>query len=333
MRALPLLAILAACDSSTTSETDTDAPVPDGKHWSLVAEGLPGGVMLGAHNDGGTMIIAGGHLDGAGGTLWRYDGDTLCVEENAAEDTLWWIHGARDGEWYAVGPSGIVLHSKDGIRTREDLPTGHTLFGVWDDGTDVWAVGGDVLDTQLGQVWRRETGGTWALVEDGLPGLMFKVWEDWYVGNGIARVWDGGALVDRTPPEAPRLLTVRGRGPDDVFAVGGLTTARFVHWDGSGWSSPELDPRCVGQPLNGVWTAPGDDVYVAGNFGTAARWDGAAWDCAEVPLTADHFHAAWTYGDDVFALGGDLFRTGDNHATMARYGTGALTIEQTPPCP
>jgi hypothetical protein len=30
---------------------------------------------------------------------------------------LWWIRRPRDGEWYAIGFAGRILHSVDRVRT------------------------------------------------------------------------------------------------------------------------------------------------------------------------------------------------------------------------
>ena len=69
------------------------------------------------------------------------------------------------------------------------------------------------------------------------------------------------------------------------------------------------------------WTERTDRlIWIAGAFGTAAAWDGAAWSFASPPVTTDHFHAAWRHGDEVLFVGGNLFNLGGNHATIAAYG-------------
>ncbi|MDP6946973.1 MAG: hypothetical protein QF464_22680, partial [Myxococcota bacterium] len=119
-----------------------------------MADAIPQGVLLSAWTDSDELMMVGGEL-GSTGIIARYDGVSLTVEDEVTDGALWWIHGPRDGEWYAVGEGGIILHSVDGERTREDVDTEATLFGVYAIGERVWAVGGDVA-TSSGEIWLRQ---------------------------------------------------------------------------------------------------------------------------------------------------------------------------------
>jgi hypothetical protein len=218
-----------------------------------------------------------------------------------------------------VGEQGLVWHVLGDEVIDETLPTSAKLFGVHDDGTSVWAVGGD-LNTGEGEVWRRDAG-TWALLAT-TPGLAFKVWRGWVVGDGFVWQFDGDAPIDRTPASAPRLTTVTGRGDDDVWVVGGLQTPELWHYDGSTWSQPALDPACTGGALNGVVVDDDGTVWVSGMYGVAASLRDGVWDCHQPPLTIDHFHAVARHGDDVLALGGDFLSQGTQHGAVVRYGVG-----------
>ncbi len=232
--------------------------------------------------------------------------------------------------WYAVGALGTIIHGHDGVRDVESVPTQASLFGVWATEDAVYAVGADVIDTQRGELWiRRE--GAWSLAAT-TPAPLFKVWEDHVVGKGGAYRIVDDALVDITPPEQPHLTTVRGRSPEDVWAVGGVSQPEVWHFDGALWTRATFDPLCSTMGLNGVWTAPDEDVWVAGAFGTMARFDGESWECVSPPLTFDHFHAVWKSGDDVWWAGGNLFDAGNNHGTIGRYGEGDLALA-TVTCP
>ncbi len=303
-----LLVAIAGCGGAPVEE-----PRPT---FTLVADGIAAGPLLAAWSDGDALRMVGGRPGGDDGVIARYEGGALDVETGVADRTLWWIHGPRAGEWYAVGEGGRIVHETDGVRVREDLPTTATLFGVWAGGDEVWAVGGTVdAEGTTGEIWvRRE--GVWTAFAMDLPGAVFKVWEGWFVGDGHAwRIVDG-ALVEVGPGE--RLVTVRGRGEDDVWAVGGLAAPLVTRWDGAAWA--EVDAEVLGQPLSGLWTAAGDDVYVAGNFGTAAILRGSTWEVPSVPPTDAHLHAVWRHGDDVFWVGGDLYGERDGTGAIVRYG-------------
>lgn len=311
-------------DTSTRSDSGSDDTGSTADGWSVMADGIGKGVLLSAWSNGDTVLFVGGDMDGGPGVLVRYDGESLCTENNVAERALWWIHGPRAGEWYAVGEAGVVVHSVDGVRTRMDIETEATLFGVWATDDAVIAVGGHAADN-IGEIWRHD-GTEWTALATGLPGTAFKVSGEWIVGMDILYQIDGSTLTEHPP--MGRLLTVRARAEDDVWAVGGFTSSLVVHWDGTEWT--EQVSLGVGQPLNGVWTAPGEDVWVAGNFGTTVSWDGAQWNMPEWPVSSEHFHSVWGHGDELLWAGGNLFSGGNNYGTIARYGSGHKSLEATP---
>jgi hypothetical protein len=311
-----VIGLLAAC-----TEPAPPGSEPQGALFAVLEDRIEGGTLLGAWSDGEQMRMVGGQLDldGTGaGSLATWDGQRVSAEPDAAPATLWWIHGPRPGEWYAVGAHGVVLHEVDGERADESVPTDATLFGVWaaQDGR-VWAVGGDVR-AGTGEVWLREQG-AWRALHTALPGTLFKIWEDLVVGDGVAYRLEGEDLVPLALPSGEKLLTLRGRAPDDVYAVGGTSSPVLLRWDGLAWSDIPVDLQCTSQPLNGVWTAPGQDVWLAGNAGAMIRYDGAAFSCEVPPVTWEHFHAAWGHQGEVLFVGGNLFSPGDNYGTLGGY--------------
>ena len=294
--------------------------------WSTVVEEIEGGVVLSAWSDGDTLRFVGGDLGGGHGLMLHLVDGEICLEPGVTERALWWIDGAATGDFYAVGEAGTVLHEVDGVRTREDVPTDATLFGVWvdrDDGT-VWVAGGVVgSGKNRGEIWRKESGGGWVAISTELPGVLFKVWNGWFVGQDYVHHWQGGVLEDIEVGE--RLLTVRGRSADDVWAVGGLTSPTVLHWAGEGWAP--ADSTGLNQVLNGIWTDEGEDIWVAGNYGTTAHWDGSTWVQPELPLSLEHLHGVHKHGDDVFFMGGNLFSPGSNRGVILRHSEGGAPID------
>lgn len=318
-----LLPLFLACTPSADIDpgTDTDESFGD-PDWSLVAGPFGDGVLLGAWSDGDTLLAVGGAMADDTATLVRYRDGQLCAEPSPADAVLWWIHGPREGEWYAVGERGTILHSVDGERVREDVPTEATLFGVYATQGEVWAVGGDVME-ERGEIWRRRDG-TWEPFDTDLPGVVFKVWRSWFVGAGIAYRLEDDALVAHPPPDGETLTTVRGRSEeDDVYAVGGIGV--MVHWDGASWTRIETP---FGQPLNGVWTAPDEDVWVSGAYGSQGRYDGS-WTYPEWPVTGEHYHAVWPHQGEFLFLGGNLFSSSGHYAVVGRFGPAEALQEPT----
>lgn len=328
---LPAALLLVACPTDDTDDTDGgDEP------FAEAVDGLPNGVGLGAWSVGDDMLIAGGTLSaapgdepGAPGRIVRVtpadDGTSSACVAYEAPRTLWWIHGdaADPDEWYAVGERGLILHhpagSGDDPPVDESVTTDAIFYGVWV-GDTVTAVGGDPFNSMTGEVWQRGDDGTWTLLAGNLPGVAFKIWEDWIVGDGVAWRLEGDTLVGHHPPGGERLTTVRGRGPDDVYAVGGVSAPTMMHWDGSAWSDFDIDVVCAGGGLNGVYTAPGEDISIAGFFGTAASFDGSEWRCEPEPLTFDHYHATWRHQGESWFLGGNLLTGGGENLSLAWTG-------------
>ena len=315
-----VLALMLACsdkleDTQETIETGLSAP-----GWSLLADEVGEGVLLSAYSAGEELLAVGGALGGSGpGVLARWDGETLCTETLVEDAALWWIHGPSESEWYAVGERGTVVHTVDGVVTREDVNTSYTLYGVWADEAGVWVVGGDVNEG-TGRVWQQTEDG-WESVLETTDGVIFKVWDRWVVGDSVA--WfrlEDGTFEERLPEQ--RLLTVRGASQERVWAVGGTTSSVVLSWSEGAWKS--LDTAGLSAPLNGIWTDLGQHVWVAGMIGTQGYSDdgGESWTIPDFPLTSHHFHAVWKHQDEVLFLGGNLMSAGGPwFGTIGRWGT------------
>jgi len=146
-------------------------------------------------------------------------------------------------------------------------------------------------------VVRHYDGTTWSDVPDvGIDGeLLFKVWglsadDVWVVGTGGAVIhWDGSAWTRMESGVTGRLLTVRGRAPNDIYAVGGLGMPIAVHYDGESWSPIPIEAF---GGLMGVWTAEGQGVAVSGARGILLADDGHGFSEGEDPyLTELDLHA------------------------------------------
>ena len=223
------------------------------------------------------------------------------------EDAIRRVESNADDQWKLDAFQAVASIA----RTQEHLTT-----------DDVWAVGGDVLNTQTGQIWRKTPEEDWQLLLGDIPGLMFKVHDGWFVGDGLAYRWNGSALEEHHPlpvggaARPPKLLTVRSFG-QQAFAVGGTNRATLLAYELGTWTPIEVPQECSGgQGLNGVFGTDPATLYVAGHHGAASRYDGA-WTCDVPRLTDDHFHIAWEHDGEVLYGGGDLFEFGDNHGTVA----------------
>ena len=309
--------------------------------WSILADEVGEGVLLSAWSNGDEVMMVGGGMDGDGpGVIAHYNPDlgTICTETAADDGAIWWIHGTEEDHWYAVGEGGMIIHSENGVRTREDVESDSTLYGVLaaDDG-HVWAVGGTVGNAEfpkgLGEIWRRDADtGVWDVWVDELPGTIYKVWNGWFVGNEVAYFVDpedNSVLEDRVLG-SHKILTVRGHNQEEVWAVGGAFSATILSYAGGAWVEEPTDG--LNLPLNGIWTAPGEDIWVTGMSGTMGVWrlEDEAMETPSYPLTMEHFHAVWKHNDEVLFMGGNMLGTGaDYYGTVGRYGSNVTPIVAT----
>jgi len=307
------LVLLACVDKPTDTESAAPDTQVEGPVWELVGETLDGGVLVGAWSAGSELLMVGGWLYDGPGTVMRFDGASLC-HEAVADQALWWIHGAAADDYYAVGEGGTVLHFTGGAWVDESVDTSSTLYGVWDEGGTTWAVGGNP-GSGLGEIWKR-SGGVWALERGQIKGTVFKVWDGWFVGAEVGFRLDGDTLVEDDP--GFHALTVRG-GDGVTWAVGGTQTSEVMAHDGTGWA--DVDTTGLGQPLMGIWTDDGQDVWVSGAYGTSAWLRGGSWSFPDWPLTSNALHAVWEHEGAMWFVGGNLSTASrDYHGTIVRYG-------------
>ncbi len=327
-----------ACQDDVDDDDDGDGDDDGGAVFAEAVDGLAHGVALGAWSSGSDLLVAGGRLSakpgdeyGSPGVVVRITPEGKACRALEADRTLWWIHGAEGpgadpDNWYAVGEGGLIVHHlPGGASVDESVVSDAILYGVWAGEDQILAVGGDPFGPNSGEVWRRDPGseaeqGSWSLVAGDLPGVAFKVWDHWIVGDGVAWRLDGDTLVEHHPPGGERLTTVRGRSDDDVYAVGGFSGPVLLHWDGASWSEMTIDVACVSGGLNGVWTAPGEDLWIGGFFGGAARFDGERWSCSAEPLTFEHYHAVWRHQGETWWVGGNLLKAGGSALSLAWTG-------------
>ena len=159
----------------------------------------------------------------------------------------------------------------------------------------------------------------------------FKVWgsaanDVFVVGEaGLILHYDGQAWAEQTSPVHGTLLTVTGRGSNDVYAVGGPPTS-FIHYDGSSWTS--VTGPALASGLSGISPGP-KELFVVGLAGV--KWRQASsgkWtDDSNTAPSAD-LHEVWAASDDsAIAVGGDYLTTGTlgtpRSGTVAYYGSSA----------
>jgi hypothetical protein len=300
-----------------------DGPTPP-EPWMVVQQHLDGAILSVWGNSTAEIFAVGGPVESPGHAFITHFDGTSWAPMTLDAPTLWWVNGFASDDVWAVGERGEIAHY-DGT-TWSTFAGGmetYTLWGVWGAAPDdVWTVGG-TADGSAPSVMRHYDGTTWTDVDGvGRMGeLLFKVWgtsasDVWSVGTGGAILhYDGSTWTRVASPTTARLLTVRGRGPDDVYAVCGISGAVALHYDGTAWT--QFDVGEVGG-LMGVWTAPGQPVVISGHNGVVLTGDIGHWQEPETGVPLD-LHAAW--GD---ATGSGHYLAGGGYLFMSTRPEGVL---------
>ncbi len=238
------------------------------------------------------------YFAGAGRFFARY---TLLGTYDVYSDALTYedlnaIHGLSNGDMYAVGNKGALLHNAGGEWT--DSPT-----GIDDDLFDVFAV--SALDVFLvGEAGRivRGVDGAWSTLTSGTGETLRGVWAA--DATHVFVVGDAGTLlasngVSWAPESAPALdyTDVWGVSANDVFAVarGGAIVERI----GGVWTSVASP---VASDLFAVWGTSTDRMFAAGANGALLRREAGVWQPMDSGVL-DDFRGLSGSGSSVWAVG------------------------------
>lgn len=309
----------------------------------VVAEYAPGAMVSGWASGPDNVWIVGGELGRS--AILHFDGTTWESLDPGLNEPLWWAHGFADGPVFVVGDHGAIARYENGTwETMDAGVPGTLLYGVWGAAPDdMWAVGGPTQTRVTGiepegDVVLHYDGTSWERVE--IQALidkpasqgdnLFKVWgasasEVFIVGDsGLALHYDGSEWTKQETGESGSpLFTVVGRSADDVYAVGGLIEPVLIHWDGAAWSRVEL-PELAPQVAQGVWTAPGEAVYLGGWYGYTASLDtDGTWEVADTG-TGLAYHAIFGDGEGLWAVGGDIYALLEDYTGIVMTTRGSI---------
>jgi hypothetical protein len=190
-------------------------------------------------------------------------------------------------------PSPACSWTAEQVTSANPDPAGSQLLGVVAlSGTDVWAVGSTgAPDAPSGALIEHWDGRLWATVEAPNTGTTGNV-----------------------------LQAVHGSGPDDLWAVGSVSSGTgpqpaILHWDGTVWSALTAPSLLGGAALSGVVAISPTDAWAVGYRGDASigseralilHWDGTAWTDAPAQVGGGKslLYSVDAFGpDDAWAIG------------------------------
>jgi hypothetical protein len=237
-----------------------------------------------------------------------------------------------DGQAWAVGNDGIILH-REGIDWKEvSSPVTHSLYDLSiSSPTSAWAAGdGAEVEKWDGTIWSEvlpyhgpgEGPGGSTQVLYAVDGYSPN--DVWMVGTmkGVdgknspyALRWNGKDLeeVNSFPECNCGLNAVLVAGPKDVYAAGGSDLGAMVfHWNGSEWSSTILPGAdhlyTLSKANDGAIWAGGIEVArdQSDTRGALFRWDNTRWQRIATPPLTGGIYALSLLQTGQIVVGGDF---------------------------
>jgi hypothetical protein len=246
-------------------------------------------------------------------------------EPSPTTEELLGVWGSASNDIYAAGRGGTILHSRgDGAWTAQTSGTTEDLYAIWGSGPN------DIYIAGMQDVLHSTGDGTWTVQSTPSPGNL-GVWgsgpHDLYAGGLFALAHStGDGTWTRIPASESEAgyFCISGRGPNDVWAVGGnanglgMGSGGYEHFDGS-WSWKAVEQKWNMKAV--AFTAAG--TFLVGNGGLvyADRGQGFVAEPSPVP---DDLNAVWASTDGV------LFAAGGSGVFLRSSGNGAWTSLSTP---
>lgn len=239
------------------------------------------------------------------------------------------VHGVfttPEGDAFAVGEHGVILHAVGGNVLDETFDPTRSLYGIWGtSATDLWAVGS-------GGVVLHRTAAGWALDATAVAARLSAVWgiggELWAIGRGF----DGAAVVlhraggswradDTAAAMATGELTALwGSGRNDVWAVG--AGFQILHWDGMLWKTGPAAPAGVTADLLAVGGSGRGDVYFVGRGGVIAHLGLDGQLAVQDGGNKSDLYGVWASGP------GDVYLVGDYGLILHSAGDGTWGVQE-----
>lgn len=247
------------------------------------------------------------------GEVYHFDGSSWRKMAVPEVPLLVWVFGFGQYDVYAVGEGGGAIRYDGDRWLALETGTDEDLWGVWGSAPDdLWIVGGSVGEGL--PVILRFDGVNFSTVavpdNDRNATALFKVWgigsKVFAVGeNGLIIEYDGDAWrqVSAGPAADDDFVSLWGTSENNIVAVGGRSTARIAHYDGTSWTTEVFS----GTPgLNAIFMTEPDVALVGGANGFAGVFNPQSGELtSEDTTTSLCLHGIW--GDELstfFAVGG-----------------------------
>jgi hypothetical protein len=274
---------------------------------------------------GSTLGVSGAALWGDGTNIWACgpdgivdnssDWDTISTAQGDCND----LHGAQDGDVWAVGSGNSIMHYSSGEWiSMGTLGPNATFVGVSGDTPSGYVVAvGSTLTLE-------NRNGTWWF-NPGMQGAWKGVYacsstDVWLVGDTGVYRWDGSSLTKIVGLAAFSAYAISGTSCNRVW-IGGSDNnlPQVAWWDGTSWQieSVSLPPS---DPIAAIWVGASDtDVWILSESGGVMTRTGPnAWS-QHLNMLASGLDVHGSIGGDVWIVGKDA---SGNALALQRNGGG-----------
>lgn len=211
----------------------------DGTGWASQSSGTNNDLFAISGSGAGNIWAVGGRcvtdpitfITTCTGRVSHYTGSASWSSQNLGSKRLRSVWMDAPGDAWAVGDSGVIYRLEGSPPTWSSVasPTNNDLFGVWSDGSTVWAAGeaGTVLRSGTIGFTTQSTPATFEIA--GISGSGQLIWAVGRDGQALHRGTSGAWSVALASPDGRYLRGVLALGPKDVWVVGQNGTV--LHFD------------------------------------------------------------------------------------------------------
>ena len=268
----------------------------NGSTWARTSAGFSSGFR-----DVWMNSTTSGYAVGDGG-VYKYDGTSWSPVFNTGESYYTCVWGSDATDVWCGSTTNSISHWSGTSWTSYVLPSYNYFQDMWGmSSSDIYAVG-QSGNTNLGTVWHYN-GSIWTEVTP--PGItnsvFYSVWgtasnDVYVVGDGTTiRRWNGSSwgTVNMSGLPANQLIAaIRGRSATDIYAA---FRSSVYHYNGSLWTDTNMMSSLGIYPyIQDIWIGP-TKLFAVGETGTAASYDGSAWQNENGGLTCT-LQDVWTGG-------------------------------------
>lgn len=212
---------------------------------------------------------------------------------------------------FAGGANNILLNSTGVIWNKIDTGA-FTIRSIWGSSeADVYAVGDTGVVLHSTNAYNTSSAPTWTDISSflNIPNNLLCIWgtsaTNIYVGDSggnIHHSTNNGSSWSTTNISASNINAIWGTSSSNIYAV--TSIGQVYHFDGTNWTNPHTAPAAA--HLTSIWGNSANDVFFSGYNGMIIHYDGTWHDdiASGTPgQTAQNINAIWgsTTGSVYFA--------------------------------